>query len=260
VTTDGLVTRPGHAWSDLCEPPAPGSATGRLVVAWQNPGSRLISPVGFLEHGDGYCFRYLKAAENVPGFAPFLSFPDLRRVYRSEHLFPLFSQRVMNPRRADFREFLRQLHLSVDASPWEQLARSGGRRTGDTIQVFPVPSVEPDGTTTCLFLVHGIRHMTHGGLPDLSPGDRLVLRDEPTNEVNPDAVLVCGPSGAPVGHVPDLLLEHLRTVQRSGPIAVTVEHINGPEAPPHLRLLVRLSGRAAPNYRPMTGPRWETYS
>jgi hypothetical protein len=58
----------------------------------------------------------------------------------------------------------------------------------------------------------------------------------------------------------DLLLEHLRAMQDTAAVRLTVEHVNGPEAPPHLRLLARLEGRVPPGYEPMSGPGWETYS
>lgn len=238
-----------------------GSAEGSLVVAWQHPATRLIAPVGLLQHGPGerYRFRYLRSATAVEGFTPFLSFPDWERDYVSARLFPLFSQRIMSSRRPDYWEFLRQLHLTDNASPWEQLARSEGRRTGDTVQVFPVPSVEPDGSTTCRFLVHGIRHVTGGQLPDLTPEEPLGLSDDPKNPVNPAAVHVIGPGDRPIGYVPDLLLEHLRAMQSAGSVRLFVEHVNGPDAPVHLRLLVRLEGSAPPSYQPMTGPRWATF-
>jgi hypothetical protein len=117
-----------------------GRSPGSLIVAWQHPETRLIAPVGLLEHGRGlgYRFRYLRRASTVEGFLPFLSFPEWQRTYTSQHLFPLFSQRIMSPRRPDFSQFLHQLHLNEDATPWEQLARSEGRRTGATVQVFPI--------------------------------------------------------------------------------------------------------------------------
>lgn len=162
----------------------------------------------------------------------------------------------MSPRRPDFVEFLRQLHLDRDATPWEQLARSEGRRTGDTVQVFPVPTVEPDGSSTCYFLAHGVRHVTAGDLPALVPGEVLYSSAEPTNPVNPDAQLIRNGAGVALGYVPDLLLEHLATLRATGPATMTVEHVNGPEAPAHLRLLVRLDGTAPPGYVPMSGLRW----
>jgi hypothetical protein len=230
-------------------------------VAWQHPETRLIAPVGLLEHGHGlgYRFRYLRCASTVDGFLPFLSFPDWQRTYTSQHLFPLFSQRIMSPRRPDFSQFLHQLHLNEDATPWEQLARSEGRRTGDTVQVFPIPTVHADGSTSCRFLVHGVRHVAGGRLPpSLTPGDKLELRDDPANPVNPEAVLVCSrwgearlralpPARTPAG------------APRHGFGSLTVEHVNGPEVPAHLRLLVLLDSHAPADYQPMSGPRWQTY-
>ncbi|MEQ3551193.1 hypothetical protein WIS52_11995 [Pseudonocardia nematodicida] len=243
--------------------PAPeaGRSSGSLIVAWQHPDSRLISPVGRLDHGPGvrYRFRYLRTASEVTGFQPFLSFPEWSGDYRSERLFPLFSQRIMSPRRSDFAEYLRQLHLDSNATPWEQLSRSEGRRTGDTVQVFPIPSIEADGSSTCCFLAHGIRHVTGGVLPPLEQGDRLGLRTDPENPVNPIAQVILSPSGEDLGFVPDLLLEHLAALGDTGPVTLTVEHVNGPDAPAHLRLLVRLDGVVPDGYRPMAGPRWELW-
>jgi hypothetical protein len=261
VTVDEAVARPPEAVRSAAPRGSwdAGRSPGSLIVAWQHPESRLISPVGLLEHGAGYRYRYLRRAQHVEGFLPFLGFPEWERTYVSDRLFPLFSQRIMSPRRPDFRQFLRQLHLSADATPWEQLERSEGRRTGDTVQVFPIPLVRDDGSTTCRFLVHGIRHVAKGSLPPLTPGEPLMLRDDPTNPVNSDAVLVCTADGQPLGYVPDLLLEHLRAPQRTGPVELVVEHVNGPDAPAHLRLLARLEGRAAVGYEPMSGPGWETF-
>lgn len=52
-----------------------------------------------------------------------------------------------------------------------------------------------------------------------------------------------------------------RTVGAHGPVEVVIEHVNGVDAPVHLRLLVRLhQGDVPPGYRPMTGPRRETFA
>ena len=235
-----------------------GTWADHRAVAWQNPETRVISPVGVLEHDCDYRFRYLRRAEEVAGFRPFVGFPDFRRTYRSSRLFPLFSKRIMSARRPDFGQFLTQLHLSRNSTPWEQLARSEGRRAGDAVQVFPVRWVGSDGTTRCRFLVHGIRHVTGGMMPELTQGQPLLLQDDPTNPYNVDAVRVCDTVGTPLGYVPDLLLDHLAEMRSTAPVALTVEHVNGPEAPPHLRLLVRLEGRVRPGYEPMSGPVWET--
>lgn len=258
---DVAVHRPDSGAPPTAEHTDAGRSPGSLIVAWQHPTSRLIEPVGLLEHGlaVGYRFRYLRRASEVPSFQPFLGFPNLAETYTSARLFPLFAQRIMSPRRPDYGSFLHQLHLDANASPWEQLARSEGRRTGDTVQVFPIPLVMADGSTVCQFLVHGIRHVTGGVLPPLRPAEVLTLRADPSNRVNPNAVLVCTAEGTPLGYVPGLLLEHLRAVQSAGPLRLSVEHTNGVEAPVHLRLLARMEGWTPPGYAPMAGPRWRTY-
>lgn len=259
MTVEEVVASQPAAASDTAAWDA-GRSTGRLIVAWQHPESRLIAPVGLLEHGSGYRFRYLRRAAGLPGFQPFLSFPQWERSYTSPTLFPLFSQRIMSPRRPDFSQFLQQLDLDAAATPWEQLARSEGRSNGDTVQVFPIPPVQADGSTACLFLVHGVRHVHHGQLPFLRRGDPLAFCDEPDNDYNVAAIAVSTLHGRKLGYVPDLLLEHLNVIRSTQtPVSLKVEHVNGPEAPAHLRLLVQLTGAGPAGYRAMTGPGWETF-
>lgn len=231
-------------------------------MAWQHPHSRKIHPVGVLEQAfDGsYAFAYLRRARDVEGFRPFLGFPDLTRRYESSALFPLFAQRVMDSRRPDYETYMHTLGLPEDAAPMEVLARSGGHRSGDTIQLVPEPLVETDGTTWCRFLVHGIRHRPGAGerITALRAGDELALRDEPDNPKNSRAVLVAANDEQPLGWVPDLLLDYVHHVRARSEPLVRVEQANGENVPPHLRLLVSLSGTVAPGYRPFTGPGWET--
>src|SRR5674476_58373 len=188
-------------------PQAAGTTRRRLVVAWQHPTERSICPVGILSFdGSRYRFHYIANVRSEADFRPFLGFPDFAATYESDHLFPLFSQRAMAPRRPDYRRWVTRLGLDDDATPWEQIARSGGRREGDTIQLFPVPRID-EGLLACSFLVHGIRHipessLTYGQenhtisrdeleeeLSRLHPGDRLLLADEPHNPFNPRAIL-----------------------------------------------------------------------
>lgn len=260
MTVEHVAVRPVQTTDD--DAWDAGRSSGRLVVAWQHPRTRLIAPVGLLEHEDEqrYRFRYLRRAAELPDFQPFLGLPELERTYESSSLFPIFTQRIMSPKRPDFSRYLQQLHLSEDASPWEQMARSEGRRTGDTVQVFPVPVVGEDGATTCRFLVHGIRHVTGGHLPRLASGERLLLQPDSTNQEYPNALLVCSSAGVPLGYVPDLLLEHVRVVLAQGSSELVVEHVNGVDAPMHLRLLARLEGRVPTGYQPMTGTAWATFA
>ena len=245
----------------------------RLVVAWQHPIERSIDPVGFLTYdGHTYRFTYVRNALQVKDFRPLLGFADLQRSYSSDELFPLFSQRAMDPRRPDYHRYVERLGLEGEPGPWEQITRSQGRRQGDTIQLLPEPTVNGD-ELTCLFLVHGIRHaheeprildgrevrvtrqQVEAALDQIVPGAQLTLTAEPGNPMNPLAIMVVG-SDVPVGWVPDLLAEDVYRLMPSANVTVTAEHVNGSDAPWHMRLLARL--RAAPigDFRFFTGERW----
>src|SRR5690349_4778164 len=120
------------------EAPRNASATRRLIVTWQHPTDLDIQPIGFLSlEEELYRFAYIESALHVRDFRPLLGFSDLRRRYESAELFPLFAQRAMDPRRPDYERYVRRLGLAADTTPWEQIARSGGRRQGDTLQLFP---------------------------------------------------------------------------------------------------------------------------
>jgi hypothetical protein len=257
------------------------AATRRLAVAWQDRETRKMWPVGILGYnGQYYSFRYVQNITNIDNFRPLLGFPNLQRTYQSVRLFPLFAQRVMDPRRPDHERYVKRLGLRVDATPWEQMSRSGGAREGDVLQLFPEPIVHEDGRITCKFLVHGIRHMSSGThvldgqeisvdhkdiedrLSSLRQGQNLRLVREPTNPVNSQAIVITMEDGFPLGWVPDLLLSDFREMTHDDPgnANVTVDHVNGADTPSHLRLLVRLQTKPNPTYRPFTGPGWEPLS
>ena len=271
---------PAHDVVALAREPGNRSAktARRLVVTWQHPADRNIEPVGFLDY-DGQCYRfgYIRHALSVKDFRPLLGFRDLHGAYSSEDLFPLFAQRVMDPRRPDYQRYVERLGLPEEASPWEQITRSQGRRQGDTIQLLPQPTTDGE-TLTCLFLVNGVRHIpdeplvldgrpievtreqVEAALSRLHPGDALQLVREPANKHNPLALLVMAPAATPVGWVPNLMVEDMRKLIARADVSVTAEHINGPDAPWHLRLLARLTARGAGDFRFFTGEQWDLLS
>jgi len=232
----------------------------RLAVTWQHPVNRRHEPVGLLVCDDrGFQFRYLRRADEVEGFQPFLGFDDLDRVYSAPRLFPLFAQRVMSPSRPDFPRYLRSLLLTPSATERDILARSQGQREGDGIRVFVEPAVDDSGRTEATFLVHGVRHRLHADprveqvLRALVPDEQLRLVDEPDNPADPRAVLVSHRSGVALGWVPSVLLAYVHVVSEA---QVRVLHANGPDVPPGYRLIVRLNGRVSPGYRAFDGPAW----
>ncbi len=232
-----------------------------LIVAWQNPRTRKIAPVGLLNYLDGeYTFEYLRSAPNVEGFRPILGFRNFGGLYASDRLFPVFSQRVMGAGRPDFGRYLDLLGLSDEASPLGILGRSGGRREGDSLFLLQRPSVEQDGSSRAVFFVHGVRHVANANerVGTLAEGEELALQAEPQNPVNGQALLVLTSKSAPVGYVPDLLLEYVHQLRRASTPKLTVLQVNSEDSPPNLRLLVECTGELPSGYVPFSGGEWAT--
>lgn len=210
--------------------------TRRLLVTRRNPDTNSYETLGELAHGEsGYTFTYREGTTRpLPGM------PNVNEPYTSGDLFPLFEHRVISPRRADRHTYLEGLALDLEATPFEVLARSGGRSAVDTLELTPMP--EPGPVDIC-FLVHGIRHLTQSErtrIDSLIEGQPLQLRPEPDNPKDARAVLVTD-EGQRLGYVPGPLLDYVHPIL-GGEHSLTVERVNPAEAGFHMRLLVRLAG------------------
>jgi hypothetical protein len=237
-------------------------AVRRFAVAWRNRPLRLIAPVAVLDHtAASYRFQYLEGVHrDVEGFRPFIGFPDLERVYESSRLWPFFDLRVMDRKRPDFAEYVRQLGLPPDASRLDILSRSGGEQKGDSVLLVEAPAVTDDGATESIFLVRGSRYagpeaQTSTAVDPLRPGSELSIVDDTANEANAEALLLTTVEGVPVGWVPDLLIDYARQVRAAGGHATVIQN-NGRGAPWHMRLLVRVAGRVPADTAVFTGGHW----
>ena len=137
-----------------------------LFISWRSPRTRLIHPVGRLTFDAAthrYEFVYIRSVHKAvtDGFTAFPEFPKFEATYKSIDLFPLFSHRVMPTSRPGYASFLRSLGLAEDtAHPMVILARTGGRRETDQIEMFPVPALDPTtGCYTAYWLLRSIRYM-----------------------------------------------------------------------------------------------------
>ena len=226
------------------EESAAGLVRRRLMVTWQDPETRSYHQVGWLtQYDDGsFGYVYLPSAQRLARFHPFVGFREFDQSYYSVHLFPFFAQRLLSPQRPDLPRLLSALALddSDAVGPFEFLARSGGRRGGDTVELLPEPLIEKDGSTCWLFLVHGVRYVPGAGevIDQLLPGDALEMVAEPDNPVNPEALLVTR-DGRRLGWVPDPLLRHLRSIADP---QLAVVRANPADLGHHLRLLVKVAG------------------
>jgi hypothetical protein len=238
-------------------------AVRRFAIAWRNRRRRFISPVAILDHdAGGYRFQYLPhVGEFVEGFRPFIGFPDFEEIYESSRLWPFFDLRVMDRKRPDFPTYVRWLGLTDDASRLDILSRSGGEQKGDSVYLAEAPAIAEDGATESIFLIRGTSYAVRefGSLAaaeSLRAGDELAIIDDERNEANPAALLLATADGMAVGWVPDLLISYARQARAGAGGAVRLLQNNGPDAPWHARLLVRLAGRIPPDTAVFTGGNW----
>ncbi len=219
-----------------------------LFLAWQCPTTRSIVPVGRLLAlgASGYEFSYIRAARSAVdrGFAPLVAFPDLEAVYRSRELPALFQNRVMPKSRPEYPSFVRELGLEVGTTPMDILARSGGLRRTDELEVFAPPHVSADGTRTMHVLARAVRHIPHAeeAIAALSAGTQLFVVADYQNDKAAHARLLRTADTRLVGYLPDYLAAEIEKWPPSAQeeLRVAIARVNLPPAPTSQRLLCRV--------------------
>ncbi len=225
------------------------------------PNAGFWSPVGRLEHEAGvYRFVYTKGAQTLQGFEPFPGMPELRAVYESETLFPLFANRLLSRSRPEYEAFLMWggFDLANPPDPLAVLGITQGLRQTDSLEVFPRPSPDEHGRYLSKFFLHGVRWM-HSAASErigrLQAGEKLRVFLEIGNPHDADAVQlqttdVIG--RLPIGYVPRYLARDVRTLCGAcGPddIEVKVERLNA-DAPLQQRVLCRISSCWPQGFQP----------
>lgn len=224
--------------------------TNSVYVAWQAPDTRDWHVVGNLqERNSGYVFKYTKGALKSTKFTKFSGMTDVRETYVSEELFPLFKNRLLSPRRPEYPSFIKWLGFEEDSvNPIDILARSGGLRSTDQLQIFKKIEVDPEGKFEHFFFLHGLSYlnsMANDRVSELKPGQILRLCLDLQNEYDGDAVVVRADKPAEiVGYCPRYLSNDIKKMllNDSKSITLTVEKISD-DAPHNYRLLCKLSGK-----------------
>ncbi len=240
-----------------------------LFVAWQAPDpTRAWFPIGRLDaSGDrrDYVFRYTHGALNArdkAGFEPLIAFPEFDRRYEAHELFPLFKNRVLEPNRKDFAEYLHWLDLDpAHADPIEILGLTGGERQTDSLEVFPKVQKLADGTVRCRFFLHGLRHVSAAArdrAERLAEGEKLQIAIEVNNPATTYAVQIQTTDCHLIGWAPRYLVDDLRAaLLEHATIGATVQRINRMGAPFARRVLVELRGGVPADFEPMTSAEYQ---
>jgi hypothetical protein len=229
-----------------------------LYIAMQDPDSRRWAPVARLRRENGhYLFDYTRGARSLPHFEPFGRMSEVGVQYVSDALFPLFANRVLAAGRPEYHDYLRWLGLTEqDHNALEELARTGGRRATDTLELIPCPQPTPDGRYELHFFARGLRHLgteEQARAANLVPGERLYLLKNVQNCEDTMALMLRTDDPVSiVGYVPRYHCADVsRLLHLAGPESVTVvvERIN-PDAPIQYRLLCRLSAPWPADFQP----------
>lgn len=215
-----------------------------LYIAWQDPATRSWYTVGKLSRAqESYRFQYTGGALQAPQFMPFGRMRDLYVNYYSGELFPLFANRILSKGRPEYRAYLRWLKVPEDSDPLLLLARSGGARATDLLEVFPEPVREADGFYTLFFFSHGLRHLpleARQCANALESGAPLDLVPETDNTYDELAIALHDGARVKVGYCPRYFLRDLhRALNENAPYHLRVAQSN-PDAPLQLRLLCEL--------------------
>ncbi len=239
-----------------------------LFVAWQDPASRRWFPIGRLQADrDIYFFSYTRGAlraQRETAFEPLLSFPELGTTYRAEHLFPMFSNRLLPSSRPEYRTYLGWLGVGDnERDPVTILARSGGRKATDTLELFRSPEQNERGEYETHFLVHGLNHVPDQNVERamlLQPGELLLAMRDFQNPKDPNAVALRTAEKFDkdlyiVGYFPRYLRsEILRLIDAGSLPRITVERVNQAPAPVEFRLLCKAVMKWPSGFQPFNDP------
>lgn len=243
----------------------------RLYVAWRSadpaPSQSSWRPIGILERtpSGGYRFVYTRGAQ-WPGFYPFPGMTDLSAVYESDELFPMFSNRLLNKSRPEYRAALAWSGFDPDRppDPIQLLGVTEGRRQTDSLELFPCPEPDSEGCFVAKFFLHGLRHSSPEAIARvgrLQPDEELRIVPEDENQFDRFAVAVWteGIGEHRIGYVPRYLARDVRQLYREcGPdsAVLRVERVN-PGAPLQQRVLCRMNACWPAGFRPCAGDEFQ---
>ena len=220
--------------------------------------SQCWAPVGRLTRENGlYRFVYTRGAEEMPGFHPFGRMQDLHKAYQSEELFPIFANRILAKNRPEYQDYLKWLGLSeVQYDAFEELARTGGLRATDSLEIFPCPDPTEGEAYKVYFFCRGLRHQhteNQARARQLEAGEQLYLMQDLQNPYDNMALLMRTVDPITlVGYAPRYYsAEFTQLIKTNGPekVKVTVEQVNN-DAPEQYRVLCKLLSPWPANFSP----------
>ncbi len=206
---------------------------------------------------DKYHFVYTKGAEQSDRFRVFGRMTDLNTAYASSELFPLFANRLLNKSRPEYGKYLQWLNISEgQGNPFFILSLTGGKRSTDSLEVFPCPEPNFLDQYDVSFFVHGIRYFPERSIERvkmLNLSERLYLVSDLQNEHDKNAIALRTKDPVEmIGYVPRFLAddfnELIDKLEDPMSLSVKVEKVNI-DAPEQLRLLCKITAPWPDSFR-----------
>lgn len=238
--------------------------TSALFITWQDSETRNWYPVGRLTMENGnYVFVYTKGALKSPRFIPFGSMNQFGVKYVSHILFPLFANRLLTKSRPEYDNYLLWMGFrEQDVSPLDLLARTGGERVTDSLQIYPCPMKTAHGKYETRFFCHGIRHLRGSVSQEIShlePEQQLLPMFDNLNPFDQQAVAIRTTDPAMmIGYCPRYLARDVRDLASLAKetFDLRVERVNQ-DAPIQFRLLCRLIAVWPDGFNPCSEPAFQ---
>jgi len=182
-----------------------------LLVIWSAPsdgGRHVVGHLARRRAGSMFHFWYeddLSAAVSK-GFTFLPAFPEHRRIdapYEARYLFATFADRVPSAQRADAARMLASWGVEHPDDQFEVLAKSGGLRATDRIELAEYRGADDPLVEPLEFRVAGMKHVSPDSRGALVVGAMLGFEREPSNPHDPSATIVARTAdGIRAGYVP----------------------------------------------------------
>lgn len=194
-----------------------------LYLIWQSETSRRQYIVGQLTKNGQYEFQYYKKEledAKKDGFKLLVSFPDEHKVYHSDILFPSFSSRLPDRKRKEIQKILAKYNLE-EFDPYELLKRSGARLPIDNLE-FIDPILNIETSFSRIFYMAGTRYYVGcesehcKDAIQLQKDETLILKREPENRNDANAVAVYTNAQKLIGYIPRYYSEAISTILQNG--------------------------------------------
>ncbi|HEX4453944.1 MAG TPA: HIRAN domain-containing protein [Kofleriaceae bacterium] len=181
-----------------------------LFVIWGAPSDGGRHVVGHLSRGGSAAFKFwyepdLSAAK-ARGFTLLPAFPEHRSErdpFEARYLFATFAGRIPSPHRSDAAQMLVTWGVEHPDDQFEILAKSGGLRATDRIEVAEYRADDDLLVEPLEFRVAGVKYVPLESRAELTIGAQLRFEREPLNQHDPHATILATTNhGRRAGYVP----------------------------------------------------------